>query len=67
MSKDRRTKRPAERPPHRRPADRPNPPKRELPDSTQPAEERGERIETGKAIHRAGKEHGHVPGATEQK
>jgi hypothetical protein len=31
------------------------------------AAERGERIETGKMIHRGGKSSGHVPGATEQK
>ena len=31
-----------------------------------PAVERGERIQTGKAIARGGKESGHVPGATEQ-
>ena len=28
---------------------------------------RGERIDTGKTIHRGGKETGHVPGATPQK
>ena len=32
----------------------------------QPAVERGERIDTGKAIHRGGKPRGHVPGATGQ-
>jgi hypothetical protein len=32
-----------------------------------PAVERGERIDTGKTIHRGGKSTGHVPGATEQK
>lgn len=31
-----------------------------------PAEERGERIDTGKAIARGGKTTGDVPGATEQ-
>ncbi len=36
------------------------------PDDTDPQVERGERIETGKAIHRGGKDHGFVPGATEQ-
>lgn len=30
---------------------------------TTPAEERGERIDTGKTIARGGKEGGHVPGA----
>ena len=30
------------------------------------AAEYGERIETGKAIHRRGKDHGYVPGATEE-
>jgi hypothetical protein len=30
------------------------------------AAEYGERIETGKAIHRGGKDHGYVPGATEE-
>ena len=30
---------------------------------TTPAQERGERIDTGKAIARGGKEDGHVPGA----
>jgi len=30
---------------------------------TSDAAEYGERIETGKAIHRGGKDHGHVPGA----
>jgi hypothetical protein len=34
--------------------------------ATQPAEERGERYATGKAIARGGKTQGHVPGATEQ-
>jgi len=37
------------------------------PDETQPAEERGERVATGKQIHRGGKSTGHVPGATEDK
>lgn len=36
-------------------------------DETQPEQERGERIATGKAIARGGKEKGHVPGATEKK
>jgi hypothetical protein len=31
-----------------------------------PAVERGERIDTGKTIHRGGKHTGHVPGATER-
>lgn len=30
---------------------------------TTPAEERGERLDTGKSIARGGKEGGHVPGA----
>ncbi|MCI0701716.1 MAG: hypothetical protein L0241_11590 [Planctomycetia bacterium] len=30
---------------------------------TTPAQERGERLDTGKAIARGGKEEGHVPGA----
>ena len=34
---------------------------------TTPAQERGERIATGKTIARGGKTTGHVPGATEQK
>jgi len=34
---------------------------------TTPAEERGERIATGKTIARGGKTTGDVPGATEQK
>ena len=34
-------------------------------EQTQPAEERGERIATGRAIARGGKDTGHVPGATE--
>jgi hypothetical protein len=34
---------------------------------TSPAEERGERIATGKTIARGGKTTGDVPGATEQK
>jgi hypothetical protein len=33
---------------------------------TTPAEERGERIDTGKTIARGGKTTGHVEGATEQ-
>lgn len=36
-------------------------------DETQPAQEWGERIATGKAIARGGKSKGHVPGATEQR
>ena len=32
---------------------------------TKPAEEWGERIDTGKRIARGGKEHGHVPGSDE--
>jgi hypothetical protein len=32
-----------------------------------PAVERGERIDTGKTIHRGGKNAGYVPGATEQR
>ena len=38
-----------------------------LPDETDPAQERGERVETGKMIARGGKSTGHVPGATEGK
>lgn len=38
-----------------------------LPDETDPAQERGERIETGKMIARGGKSSGHVPGASEAK
>jgi len=38
-----------------------------LPDNADPAQERGERIETGKMIARGGKSTGHVPGATEVK
>ena len=34
-------------------------------EQTQPAEERGERIATGRAIARGAKDTGHVPGATE--
>jgi hypothetical protein len=34
---------------------------------TTPAQERGERLATGKTIARGGKTTGHVPGATEQK
>src|SRR5919109_2723591 len=34
-------------------------------EQTQPTEERGERIATGRAIARGGKDTGHVPGATE--
>jgi hypothetical protein len=41
----------------------PNPPAAER-DATTPAEERGERIETGRKIARGGKEEGTVPGAT---
>ena len=33
-----------------------------IPETT-PAEERGERLDTGKAIARGGKQEGHVPGA----
>jgi len=38
-----------------------------LPDESDPAMERGERIETGKMIARGGKSTGHVPGAAESK
>jgi hypothetical protein len=38
-----------------------------LPDETDPAQERGERVETGKMIARGGKSTGHVPGASEAK
>jgi hypothetical protein len=37
------------------------------PSETTDAQERGERIATGKTIARGGKTTGHVPGATEQK
>jgi hypothetical protein len=46
------------------------PPDREAnapPTGVDPAAERGERIETGKMIHRGGKSSGHVPGAMEPK
>lgn len=33
-------------------------------DATSPAEERGERIETGRQIARGGKQEGEIPGAT---
>lgn len=39
----------------------PHPPGTKQPDTT-PAEERGERIDTGKAIARGGKAEGEVPG-----
>lgn len=50
-----------------RPPERPDEPadgrsRVDHPDTT-PAEERGERLDTGKAIARGGKEAGHVPGA----
>jgi hypothetical protein len=38
-----------------------------LPEGTQPAEERGERVETGRTIARGGKTAGRVPGATEKR
>lgn len=40
--------------------------KAQTPETT-PAEERGERLETGKAIARGGKTTGHVPGAMPSK
>lgn len=43
------------------PADPPHPPGTKKPETT-PAEERGERIDTGKAIARGGKSEGDVPG-----
>lgn len=43
------------------PADPPHPPGTKPP-STTPAEERGERIDTGKVIARGGKTEGEVPG-----
>jgi hypothetical protein len=56
--------------PHEQPPDRrPNPPAEPKhppgtrPPETQPAEERGERIDTGKTIARGGKEDGDVSGA----
>ena len=36
----------------------------EQPTATQPTEEWGERIETSRAIHRGGKDQGHVEGVT---
>lgn len=39
-------------------------PVRREPEATQPAEERGERVDTGKQIARGGKTGGEVPGAT---
>jgi hypothetical protein len=45
----------------------PGPKTEKLPEKSQPAQEWGERIETGKMIARGGKSTGHVPGATEQK
>ncbi len=41
-------------------------PVHEVPPETEPAQEWGERIATGKAIARGGKSTGPVPGATEQ-
>jgi hypothetical protein len=60
---DRNKKRPPERP------GRPLAPrgKGDAPVEQDPAVERGERIDTGKTIHRGGKTTGYVPGATEQK
>jgi hypothetical protein len=46
---------------------RPNAPTNVQQPETTPAEERGERIATGKAIARGGKTSGDVPGATPQK
>jgi hypothetical protein len=48
------------------PADKPSPdrPTGEQPTATQPTEEWGERLETGRAIHRGGKDDGRVEGAT---
>jgi hypothetical protein len=43
------------------PAPPPHPPGTKKPETT-PAEERGERIDTGKAIARGGKTEGEVPG-----
>lgn len=43
------------------PAPKPEPTEQ---DATTPAEERGERVETGRQIARGGKTHGDVPGAT---
>lgn len=44
------------------PAEPKHPPGTRKPE-TQPAEERGERLDTGKTIARGGKEDGDVPGA----
>ena len=38
-----------------------------LPEGTQPAEERGERVETGRTIARGGKTTGRVSGANEKR
>jgi hypothetical protein len=61
-----RRKRPDKQPPRprRRAEDERKP--EQVPEETQPAEERGERIATGKAISRGGASSGFVPGATEQ-
>jgi hypothetical protein len=44
------------------PADQPHPPGTDEPETT-PAQEHGERLDTGKAIARGGKQDGDVPGA----
>lgn len=44
------------------PGEQPRPPGTKKPETT-PAEEHGERIDTGKAIARGGKDEGRVPGA----
>ena len=49
----------------------PEPPREQAEDGvrepeTTPAQERGERIDTGKSIARGGKEEGRVPGAEEE-
>jgi len=57
----------ASQPPREQKPARDDPAVRENREQTQPAEERGERHATGKAIHRGGKSKGDVPGATPRK
>ena len=47
--------------------DQANPRTKSEREDLQPAEERGERLDTGRTIARGGKDEGPVPGATEQK
>lgn len=60
---------PSNPPPTPRPDRDPHPPAHQPPEPgttdvpTTPAEERGERLDTGKAIARGGKDDGDVPGA----